>query len=109
MIKEVTNSIKAALYQRVSSPLYGTYIFSWSLYNWAIVLPLVFGSGEFDARVLNFKTALHTSESVFIYSTVIVPILMAMVILALQPILQRFLFIYTEWNKSEGKRRTNPP
>ncbi len=105
MIKEVTNSIKAALYQRVSSPLYGTYIFSWCLFNWSKVLPLVFGSGTFDARLKTFKAALYTSESVFLYSTILVPILMTVIVLGLQPVLQRFLFIYTEWNKSKGLKK----
>lgn len=108
MIKDITNSIKAALYQRVSSPLYGTYIFSWFLFNWNIVLPLFFGVDKFDIRLESFKTSLYTSESVFIYSTIWFPFLMTVTILGLQPLLQRFLFIYTEWNKSEGlKRRDN--
>ncbi|PKG77092.1 hypothetical protein CXF80_01450 [Shewanella sp. Actino-trap-3] len=65
MIKEITNSFKAALYQRVSSPLYGTYIFSWILYNWLIVLPFIFGSKVFDERMSNFKLAMAPSDDGF--------------------------------------------
>jgi hypothetical protein len=105
MIKEITNSFKAALYQRVSSPLYGTYIFSWILYNWLIVLPFIFGSKVFDERMSNFKLAMAPSDDGFLYSTLLIPMLITGVILLLQPILQRFHFIYTEWNKSEGLKK----
>jgi hypothetical protein len=105
MIKEITNSFKAALYQRVSSPLYGTYIFSWILYNWVIVLPLIFGSKVFDQRIIEFKTGMVSSDEDFLYSTVLIPMIITGVILLLQPILQRFHFIYAEWNKSEGLKK----
>ncbi|CAH6905437.1 hypothetical protein VCHA34P129_30043 [Vibrio chagasii] len=105
MIKEVTNSIKAALYQRVSSPLYGTYIFSWFLFNWDIVLPLLFGTADFDARLESFNASLYSAESGFLFATIFYPALMTALILGLQPLLQRYLFIYTEWNKSEGLKK----
>jgi hypothetical protein len=105
MIKEITNSFKAALYQRVSSPLYGTFIFSWLLYNWFVVLPLIFGSKVFDERINDFKSGMATSSDGFLYSTVLIPMIITAIILFLQPILQRFLFIYTEWNKSEGLKK----
>jgi hypothetical protein len=105
MIKEVTNSFKAALYQRVSSPLYGTYIFSWIMYNWKIVLPLVFGSPGIDTRLLAFTYALSPSEGSIAYDSVFAPMIATAAILLLQPIIQRFIFIYTEWNKSEGLKK----
>lgn len=105
MLKEISNSIRATLYQRVSSPLYGTYIFSWCLYNWAIFLPLLFGDESFDTRIETFRAALYSPESKFIYSTLLIPMLMTIVILCVQPILQRFLYIYTEWNRSEGLKK----
>ncbi|HGS4830468.1 TPA: hypothetical protein ACMDRH_003502 [Vibrio cholerae] len=102
MIKEITNSIKAALYQRVSSPLYGTYICSWLIYNWELVLPLMFGSKKFDERVLDLKSGISPEATGFEYKTIIVPLVITALLLALQPLLQRFIFIYTEWNRSEG-------
>jgi len=105
MIKEVTNSFKAALYQRVSSPLYGTYIFSWMLYNWKSLLPLLLGSKNIDERLRIFTASLNDTDGSFNYFTIIVPILMAALILLLQPVLQRFIFIYSEWNKSAGLKK----
>lgn len=105
MIKEITNSIKASLYQRVSSPLYGTYICSWAIYNWEFVLPLIFGTKKFDDRIADFKLGLYPETTGFEFSTVFVPLVITAVLLALQPLLQRFIFIYTEWNKSEGLKK----
>ncbi|ENG6063596.1 hypothetical protein ABUV39_003550 [Vibrio cholerae] len=105
MIKEITNSIKAALYQRVSSPLYGTYICSWLIYNWELVLPLMFGSKKFDERVLDLKSGISPEATGFEYKTIIVPLVITALLLALQPLLQRFIFIYTEWNRSEGLKK----
>ncbi|MCP4460990.1 MAG: hypothetical protein GY816_23665 [Cytophagales bacterium] len=34
---ETRKSINSALYERVSSPLYGTLIISWLVWNWEIV------------------------------------------------------------------------
>lgn len=105
MIKEITNSIRATLYQRISSPLYGTYICSWSIYNWELVLPLIFGTKKFDDKIIDFKLGLSPEATGFEYHTVIVPLIITAVLLAIQPLLQRFIFIYTEWNKSEGLKK----
>lgn len=105
MIKEITNSIKAALYQRVSSPLYGTYICSWAIYNWELVLPLIFGTKKFDDRLADFKMGLSPEATGFDYNTVLLPLLITAILLTLQPLLQRFIFIYTEWNRSEGLKK----
>ncbi|EHZ2756380.1 hypothetical protein K5N53_004544, partial [Vibrio vulnificus] len=93
------------LYQRVSSPLYGTYICSWVIYNWEVVLPLVFGTKQFDERISDFKVGLYPEATGFDYSTVLVPLGITAALLTLQPLLQRFIFIYTEWNKSEGLKK----
>ncbi|MEI8704604.1 hypothetical protein [Pseudoalteromonas sp. B62] len=105
MIKEVTNSIKAALYQRISSPLYGTYIFSWIIYNWELVLQLLFGTKQFDERLATFKLGLTVDDGGFNYCTVIIPFIITVVILLIQPLAQRFIYIYTEWNNSEGLKK----
>ncbi|EIJ0971211.1 hypothetical protein LH716_004310 [Vibrio vulnificus] len=105
MIKDITNSIKAALYQRVSSPLYGTYICSWLLYNWELVLPLILGTKTIDERVVAFKSGISPEASGFEYNTIIVPLFITASLLVIQPLLQRFVFIYTEWNRSEGLKK----
>lgn len=102
MIKDVTNSIKATLYQRVSSPLYGTYIFSWVLYNWEKTLKLAFSSKDFDERLLMFKESFGTVETGVDYWSFLFPIVLTVFILFFQPVIQKIIFVYNEKNKHEG-------
>lgn len=104
MLKEVTNSFKASLYQRINSPLYGTYLCSWMLYNWAVLLPLIFGNKKIDERITDFKTSIIL-DGVLDYSIIIMPMIFSIIILIAQPFIQRYLFIYSEWNKSEGLKK----
>ncbi len=43
-IDEIKNSFKTNLYDRISSPLYGTFIASWSVWNWKIIWVTIFVS-----------------------------------------------------------------
>ncbi|MCC4859758.1 hypothetical protein [Vibrio splendidus] len=104
MIKEVTNSIKATLYQRVNSPIYGTYIFTWCIYNWERLLKFVFGEGDFNIRLDAFKTSMYIGDD-FQYELIFYPVLATAMILFFQPLMLRYLFIYSEWNKSEGLKK----
>lgn len=46
MISEMRQSISAILYERVSSPLYGTLFFSWVIWNWQVVYLTFFVNGS---------------------------------------------------------------
>jgi hypothetical protein len=46
MFKETEKSIKALLYERVASPLFGTFICSWLIFNWKIVYLTLFVSED---------------------------------------------------------------
>lgn len=105
MITEITNSIKAVLYQRISSPIYGAYIASWFICNWQLTFPLLFGNEKFDVRFEVFKAALICEDLTFDWSTLFFPFVITMLLLGLQPIAQRYVYIYTEWNKSEGLKK----
>jgi YesN/AraC family two-component response regulator len=47
MIEETKKSIQSILYQRVSSPFYGTLIVSWLIWNWKIIYLTIFVSEVF--------------------------------------------------------------
>lgn len=47
MNRDIINSVKATLYDRVSSPVYGTFIFVWLLSNWKIVYVTFFADKKF--------------------------------------------------------------
>lgn len=46
-MKEFSDSIKATLYERATSPLYSTFVFSWLIWNWKIPMVILFGDKQF--------------------------------------------------------------
>lgn len=63
MITETKQSINSILYERISSPLFGTFILTWVIWNWKILFTLFFVSEEIlkinkvDYIVSNFKNS----------------------------------------------------
>ena len=51
MISEMQKSIKAILYERVTSPLSGIFILVWLLFNWKLCLVLTLGNNEISDRI----------------------------------------------------------
>ena len=50
MLTEILNSIKATLYDRTSSPLFGSFAVSWAVWNYRVLIVLV-GDGTFDEKI----------------------------------------------------------
>lgn len=48
MLDDIRKSLYAALYERTSSPLYGTFILSWCLWNWQILYLLFWEEQKID-------------------------------------------------------------
>jgi len=46
MISELTKSINSTLYERVTSPLFGTFMLSWAIWNWKIIYLTLFVSAD---------------------------------------------------------------
>ncbi|MGR0277735.1 hypothetical protein ACUM5Y_01660 [Marinomonas dokdonensis] len=104
MIKDTLNSLKGVLYERISSPLWGTYFVAWFLYNWEVVLIFMTESSPTHNRAELIKAYLYTGES-FNYSLIFWPLLIAIVLLALVPVFQVLYFVYSEFVKMQGKIR----
>ncbi|QUX92632.1 hypothetical protein CYL31_15040 [Marinomonas sp. A3A] len=104
MIKDTLNSLKGVLYERISSPLWGTYFVAWVLYNWEIVL-IFFGGSSIKGNEAELIKAYLYSEDGFNYSVVFFPLCMTVTLLALVPIFQTLYFVYSEFIKMLGKTR----
>lgn len=50
MIEDITNSVKAELYGRAVSPLFGAFFLSWAVWNWKFWL-VVFSSMEVSEKI----------------------------------------------------------
>lgn len=98
MLKEVSASVKSVLYDRVSNPIYGTFLVSWFICNWQQAVPLLFGDGKFDSRFALFRREYLPggwSEPVN-YLLFALPFALTFLFLYLVPKLQAMAFIHNE-------------
>ncbi|MFY2508787.1 hypothetical protein ACN3E9_10980 [Vibrio pectenicida] len=63
------------------------------------------GTKPIDERVVVFKSGISPEATGFEYNTFFGPLIITVVLLAIQPWLQRYVFIYMEWNRSEGLKQ----
>lgn len=91
MIQDMSQSIKATLYERVSSPLFGAVVVSWSLWNYKFLMVLFSNleiTKKFDYLSVNF---FHNFESVF-WSGFYLPICSALAFLLIYPIPAKIVY-----------------
>lgn len=105
VIKGISNSITATLHERINSPLYGTYIFAWLVYNWDKALLLAFSDSNINDRVSAFKASVTNDQTGFDWLVVLVPLAVTGFILICQPYVQRWIFVHNESNKAKGFER----
>tara|TARA_R110001583_G_scaffold100524_1_gene246560 strand:+ start:1328 stop:2608 length:1281 start_codon:yes stop_codon:yes gene_type:complete len=104
MVKDTLNSLKGVLYERISSPLWGTYFVAWLLYNWEVVLIFMTEPSPTHNRSELIKAYLYSKDS-FNYGLVFWPLSIAIISLALVPVFQALYFVYSEFIKMKGKVR----
>jgi len=55
ILEDVWNSVRGNVKSRVTDPIIGVFILSWSLFNWDKLAILFFGVGDFEARVIKLS------------------------------------------------------
>ena len=107
MIKETVNSLKGVLYERISSPLWGTYFIASIMYNWEVVLIFMKAPSTTLNRTDLINAYLY-SDNNFNIDVVLVPLVITVCLLLLMPLIQTLFFVYSESMKVQGKiRRDN--
>jgi len=80
MIDDFKKSISATLYERTTSPLFGTFLFSWIVWNWKIILALFFTTTE-ELKMTKFEYI--DLKLLNVYDGLIFPIVSTLLILTL--------------------------
>lgn len=81
MIDEIKKSINSVLFERVTSPLYGTFICTWLIWNWKIVYLTLFISektiqgSKIDFIVNNYSNVCHLVWGPLISTIVLISII----------------------------------
>jgi len=116
LIKEISNSLKASLYERVSAPILGAYTITWLLYNWKGLLPLFFGKQDIDLRVKMFEDYLYSggwqasADKIYFdgwlrFDFFLIPLFIAMLLAFLSPYVQSIVFNWKEKIKADSLKK----
>ena len=100
MFEEISKSIKAELYERVSSPLFGAFSFSWMLWNWKFLLVLISGVKAVE-KIKYIDGTLYHGWFQPIFFLFLAPLISAAIFIYLYPIPAKYVFRYT---KEEQKK-----
>lgn len=90
-LDEISQSLKASLYDRVSSPLFGTFVISWCLYNYRFLL-VVFSSSSIEEKFTYIDTVLHPDRLQTWLSLFVCPAIATFVFLLLYHYPARWIF-----------------
>ena len=58
VLEDIWDSIRGNVKSRITDPIIGVFVISWSLFNWDKLAILFFGSGEFETRVNKLSGAM---------------------------------------------------
>lgn len=82
MVEELRKSINAILYERAASPLYGTFLFSWLIWNWKVTYVTFFVSEDYlEINKLDFIIQMINDWYVLLWY----PILSTFILITLMP------------------------
>lgn len=91
MIEELTKSIKADLYERVASPLFGAFSISWIIWNWKFLLALT-SSLKLEEKINFIDGTLYHGWVQPFTTLFLAPLVSAVVFIFLYPIPAKYVF-----------------
>ncbi len=101
MFDEVTKEIKAQLYERARSPLFGGFVIAWAMWNFPSIVAL-FSSMDFDKKV-EFWREFYSGRWEAVFKLVIYPVLSAAVFILVYPFPARWTYHYWHWQHTKLK------
>ena len=92
---DLIKSIKAYLYDRATSPLFGTFAISWSIWNYKFLLVLV-SSMPADEKINYISIFLYPSMHACVFPGAVYPLLTAMAFIFVYPYPARLVYSFTQ-------------
>lgn len=102
MFDDVGKTIKAILYDRIVSPLFGTFVLSWCAWNWRLILLFISDSSTTVAKKFQYvDSELYPSNGVtYIYGLLLPATTTAFFIYVYPPIARK---VYGYWREQQNK------
>src|SRR6185312_11869575 len=102
-MEDLKKSINAVLYERISSPLYGTFVLSWVASNWkAIFITIFISSKELPTNKLDYIIEqFYPCWFWSLLKLLIIPILSTFIFIVWMPRLVNKAFEINEENKTK--------
>ncbi len=105
MFSEIRKSIASILYERTTSPLYGTLIISWCIVNWKIIYVTLFVSESvLPKNKVDYIVEHYTSDVCLLY---IWPILLTIGLIGIAPFLSNGAYALSLWFRKKKIEQKN--
>lgn len=101
MIDEVTKSIKAQLYDRITSPLFSSFLISWSAWNYKLIL-IVLSASQIKEK-LSLIDAAFPDQATTVFRGAVFPLLTALAIIFLYPYPAKYIYKFSRLRQQELK------
>jgi predicted transcriptional regulator len=102
MISDLYKDIKIQLYERATSPLLGSFVISWCLWNYKLLLVIV-SSGNALEKIAYINGVLYPDYQSFGLYGILGPLLTTLFFIYLYPIPARYVFKYTREQQAKTK------
>ncbi|AKX50235.1 hypothetical protein [Thiopseudomonas alkaliphila] len=99
MLKEISTSLKAQLYERVSSPVLGSILVFWLIFNWEAVLYFLLSGSAIEEKLVYIESNFKNFDRNVFY-----PLLYSSLFCLLYPIVSYIPFYIWEWTSSHKLR-----
>ncbi len=90
---DFSKNIKATLYERLASPFYGAFAFSWLYWNWDFLYFMLWDEGMETRERLSYGIAHYSSFN----HTIVCPILSALLVIGIGTPLSVLVYRYWKW------------
>jgi hypothetical protein len=103
MLDDIATTIKAQLYDRVTSPLSGTFAVSWAIWNWKF-LTILFSDLKAPEKITHISLNIFNSPSSIISNGILWPLLTAILLITIYPYPAKFFYSIAQKHKKNLKK-----
>lgn len=102
MINDISKSIKASLYERVTSPLFGAFFISWCMWNYKTIL-IIASSLDVKEKISYIDGTLYPNIFILISICLFYPLVSSLAFIFIYPYPAKFIYKYWSIRQKELK------